>query len=96
MAQFNLMTQGGPSTTIMETSDSDDSVEEVPLTLVQPKISNPISAKQKNGGKGRGKKKATKESNEDFELVGDSPDSGNNEVTNKCKIGKNMKILILT
>ena len=89
MAQTNPSTQ---TTTIMETSDSDESIEEVPLTLVQPKT----SVKPKSGGKGRGKKKATKESNGDFELIGDSPDSEINEVTNKCKIGKNMKILILT
>ena len=84
MAQTNPCTQ---STTIMETSDSDDSVEEVPLHLIQPKAST--SAKSNNGGKGRGKKKATKQSNGEFDLVCDLPDSRNNEITNKCKIGKN-------
>ncbi len=91
MAQKNP--QGVQSTTVMETSDSEDSVEEVPLPVVQPKPS--ITPKPKNGGIGRGKKKTTKQSDGEFDLVWDLPDSGN-EVTNKCKIGKNKEILILT
>ena len=91
MAQSNPLTQ----TTIMETSDSDDSIEEVPLTLVQPKASTSGTAKPKNGGKSR-RRKATKDSNGEFDLVCDVPDSANNQVTNKCKIGKDLKILTIT
>ena len=94
MAQSNQMAKGVVSQTtsnVEMSSDSDESCEEVPLPVVQPKPStSKRGAKSKNAGKGRAKK-ATKEPNGEFDLVWDLPDSGN-EVTNKCKIGKN-KIL---
>ena len=94
MAQSNQMAKGVVSQTISNvemSSDSEESCEEVPLPIVQPKPSiSKRGSKSKNWGKKRVKKPA-KESNGEFDLVWDLPDSGN-EVTNKCKIGKN-KIL---
>ena len=90
MSQSNKMAKGVVSNVEMS-SDSEESCGEVPLPVVQPKPStSKRAAKSKNGGKIRAKK-ANKESNGEFDLVWDLPDSGN-EVINKCKIGEN-KIL---
>ena len=94
MAQSKQVVKGVPlqnTSNVEMSSDSEESCEEVPSPVVRPKpLTSKLRAKSKNGGKKRVKKTA-KESNGEFDLVWDLPDSGN-EVTNKCKIGKN-KIL---
>ena len=74
-------------------SDSEDSLSEVPMPITEPKSStSKASTQPKNSPKGRGKKKKALEDqvSGDYELVWDIPESSPNDVmANKCKIGKN-------
>lgn len=75
----------------METSDSEESAFEVPIPVVQPKVTTPTPATKGKGPKGRKKKTTPSENSGDFDLVWENLPSTHpvETITNKCKIGKN-------